>query len=129
MNEKRPPDIRIRLERLAVRFPELLAAAASDAAGAVTCLHIRDVARDVTDGVVELEEAVLARIGGGRPRRGDVPARLRRLAAVADLIAGDEVLVGHVLSEADRMALRCDEVAPGRDEVALRRDEVRARNN
>ncbi|SDK48048.1 hypothetical protein [Streptomyces indicus] len=106
------PGIRMRLELLADRFTELLAAAAASAL-AVDRLYISDALRDVTDGVVELEEAVLARTGGGRPRKGGVPVRLRRLAAAAGRIAGDDVLAPHVLSEVARMSLRCDGVLGG----------------
>ncbi|WP_308190660.1 hypothetical protein [Streptomyces sp. HPF1205] len=69
-------------------------------------LHISDTIRDVTDGVVELEEAVHARLRLGRPRRADVPERLRRLAALLDVIAGHPVLARHVRDETRRMARR-----------------------
>ncbi|MBG0853206.1 hypothetical protein I2W78_15450 [Streptomyces spinoverrucosus] len=70
-------------------------------------LHISDTIRDITDGVVELEEAVRARLGLSRARRAPVPERLRRIAALLDDIAGDAVLAAHVRDESRRMARRC----------------------
>ncbi|WP_234312045.1 hypothetical protein [Streptomyces griseus] len=70
-------------------------------------LHISDTIRDITDGVVELEEAVRDRLGLPRPRRVTVPERLRRIAALLDDIAVDPVLAAHVRDEARRMARRC----------------------
>jgi hypothetical protein len=70
-------------------------------------LHVSDVLRDVTDGVVELEEAVCDKLRLGRPRRADVPTRLGRLAALLDRVAEHPVLAEHVLSESRRMARRC----------------------
>ncbi|MEU6348883.1 hypothetical protein ABZ896_06105 [Streptomyces sp. NPDC047072] len=70
-------------------------------------LHISDTIRDITDGVVELEEAVRERLGLGRPRRATVPERLRRIAALFDSIAADPVLAAHVRNETRRMARRC----------------------
>ncbi|MGK5631216.1 hypothetical protein, partial [Streptomyces sp. URMC 123] len=70
-------------------------------------LHVSDAIRDITDGVVELEEAVLDRLGRGRPRKADVVTRLRRIAALLTDIGDDAVLAGHVLTEARRMARRC----------------------
>lgn len=70
-------------------------------------LHVSDAVRDITDGVIELEEAVLERLGRGRPRKADVPGRLGRIAALLPEIGTDAVLAGHVLSEARRMARRC----------------------
>lgn len=69
-------------------------------------LHISDTIRDVTDGVVELEEAVHARLRLDRPRRADVPERLRRIAGLLDVIAGHPVLARHVRDETRRMARR-----------------------
>ncbi|MBT2445900.1 hypothetical protein J7F03_02100 [Streptomyces sp. ISL-43] len=70
-------------------------------------LHVSDALRDITDGVVELEEAVCARLGFPRPRRALVPVRLRRLAALLDEIAAHPVLARHVRDELRRMARRC----------------------
>ncbi|MER7485279.1 hypothetical protein ABTY20_04985 [Streptomyces sp. NPDC126497] len=70
-------------------------------------LHISDTIRDITDGVVELEEAVHARLGLPRPRRARVPERLRRIGALLDRIAEDRDLAGHVTAETRRMARRC----------------------
>ncbi|MBY8878064.1 hypothetical protein [Actinacidiphila acidipaludis] len=69
-------------------------------------LHISDTIRDVTDGVVELDEAVHAKLGLGRPRRAGVPERLRRVAALLDGVAADPVLARHVRDETRRMARR-----------------------
>ncbi|MFH7337880.1 hypothetical protein [Streptomyces hygroscopicus] len=70
-------------------------------------LHISDTIRDLTDGVVELEEAVRDRLGLPRARRAPVPERLRRIAALLDDVAGDAVLSAHVRDETRRMARRC----------------------
>ncbi|MFJ8649124.1 hypothetical protein ACIRNI_23755 [Streptomyces sp. NPDC093546] len=70
-------------------------------------LHVSDAIRDITDGVVELEEAVYDRLGLGRPRRADVAQRLRRITGLLGLIAVDPTLAGHVRDEMRRMARRC----------------------
>ncbi|MEU6141392.1 hypothetical protein ABZ848_13610 [Streptomyces sp. NPDC047081] len=70
-------------------------------------LHISDTIRDITDGVVELEEAVRERLGLPRARRATVPERLRRMAGLLDDIAADPVLAAHVRDESRRMARRC----------------------
>lgn len=70
-------------------------------------LHISDTIRDITDGVVELEEAVHAKLGLPAPRKAGVPERLRRLAARLDAVAADPVLARHVRDETRRMARRC----------------------
>lgn len=96
-------------------------------------LHVSDTIRDITDGVVELEEAVCARLGIPRPRRAPVPERLRRLAGLLDDVEAQPVLARHVRDEIRRMARRCARVlgdtepvvrVPGRcpwcDSVSLR---------
>ncbi|WP_217549153.1 hypothetical protein [Streptomyces sp. GbtcB6] len=70
-------------------------------------LHISDTIRDITDGVVELEEAVRDRLGLPRVRRASVPERLRRIGGLLDGIAADPVLAAHVRDETRRMARRC----------------------
>ncbi|MEU3610921.1 hypothetical protein ABZ725_01210 [Streptomyces sp. NPDC006872] len=70
-------------------------------------LHVSDAIRDITDGVLELEEAVRDRLGLPRPRRASVPERLRRVASLLDRIAADPVLAAHVRDETRRMARRC----------------------
>ncbi|MFD1658895.1 hypothetical protein ACFSL4_11920 [Streptomyces caeni] len=70
-------------------------------------LHISDAIRDITDGVIELEEAVRDRLGLPRARRAPVPERLRRIASLLDGIAADPVLAAHVRDETRRMARRC----------------------
>lgn len=70
-------------------------------------LHVSDAIRDITDGVVELEEAVRDKLGLGRPPRADVPKRLDRIAALLTDLAEDPVLARHVLDECRRMARRC----------------------
>ncbi|MFJ6484018.1 MULTISPECIES: hypothetical protein [unclassified Streptomyces] len=80
-------------------------------------LHVSDTIRDVTDGVVELEEAVCARLGIPRPRRAPVPERLRRLAAMLDGIGAHPVLARHVRDELRRMARRCARVLGDTEQV------------
>ncbi|MEV3992054.1 hypothetical protein AB0J57_24385 [Streptomyces sp. NPDC049837] len=70
-------------------------------------LHVSDAIRDITDGVVELEEAVYDRFGLGRPRRADVPQRLERITALLGRVAEDPTLATHVRDEVRRMARRC----------------------
>jgi hypothetical protein len=70
-------------------------------------LHVSDAIRDITDGVVELEEAVHARLDLPQPRRAHVPERLRRIGARLDEIAAHPVLARHVRDETRRMARRC----------------------
>ncbi|MFJ5291356.1 hypothetical protein [Streptomyces sp. NPDC088348] len=70
-------------------------------------LHISDALRDITDGVVELEEALFDRLGMGRPRRAPVPERLARVAALLGRTATDPSLAGHARDELRRMARRC----------------------
>ncbi|MEV8307128.1 hypothetical protein AB0P36_07100 [Streptomyces flavidovirens] len=70
-------------------------------------LHVSDAIRDITDGVVELEEAVFDRLGMGRPRRDSVPRRLLRLTALLGRVAEDPLLARHVRDEVRRMARRC----------------------
>lgn len=70
-------------------------------------LHVSDAIRDITDGVIELEEAVCERLGLPRPRRSPVPERLRRIEALLNDIAADAVLSAHVRDETRRMARRC----------------------
>ncbi|WP_232792642.1 hypothetical protein [Actinacidiphila yeochonensis] len=70
-------------------------------------LHVSDAIRDISDGVVELEEAVHAKLGLPLPRRAPVPERLLRVGALLGVIAGQPVLARHVRDEARRMARRC----------------------
>ncbi|MET9511311.1 hypothetical protein ABZX62_23080 [Streptomyces flavidovirens] len=70
-------------------------------------LHVSDTIRDITDGVIELEEAVYDRLGLGRPRRASVLERLLRITALLGRVAGDPTLAGHVRNEVRRMARRC----------------------
>jgi hypothetical protein len=70
-------------------------------------LHVSDAIRDITDGVVELEEAVCARLTLPRPRRAGVIERLRRIVGLLDDIAAHPVLARHVRDEIRRMARRC----------------------
>ncbi|MEU0400233.1 hypothetical protein ABZ318_08255 [Streptomyces sp. NPDC006197] len=70
-------------------------------------LHVSDAIRDITDGVVELEEAVCARLALPRPPRAGVIDRLRRLVALLDGIAAHPDLARHVRDEIRRMARRC----------------------
>ncbi|MFD3931283.1 hypothetical protein [Streptomyces sp. NPDC058614] len=78
------------------------------ASAAPVRLHVSDAIRDITDGVVELEEAVREKLHLGRAARATVPERLRRIAALLDEVAaGHPVLARHVLDECRRMARRC----------------------
>ncbi|GAA3374303.1 hypothetical protein GCM10020367_37670 [Streptomyces sannanensis] len=70
-------------------------------------LHVSDAIRDITDGVVELEEAVRSRLGLPRPPRAGVIERLRRVVGLLDDIAAHPVLARHVRNEIRRMARRC----------------------
>lgn len=70
-------------------------------------LHISDAVRDITDGVVELEEAVRERLGLRAVASAPVPVRLRRIAGLLERIEDDPVLAGHVADETRRMAARC----------------------
>lgn len=80
-------------------------------------LYVSDAIRDITDGVVELEEAVCARLGVPRPRRAPVPERLRRLAGLLDAIGEHPVLARHVRDELRRMARRCARVLGDTEQV------------
>ncbi|MEC4016410.1 hypothetical protein [Streptomyces sp. H27-D2] len=73
-------------------------------------LFISDTIRDITDGVAELEEAVRERLGLVRNRPAPVPMRLRRIAALLELIDARPELTGlatHMEHETRRMARRC----------------------
>lgn len=70
-------------------------------------LYVSDAVRDITDGVVELEEAVRERLGLRPVPPASVPVRLRRIAGLLDRIAADPLLAPHVEDEARRMAARC----------------------
>ncbi|MEU8519769.1 hypothetical protein [Streptomyces sp. NBC_01216] len=70
-------------------------------------LYVSDALRDITDGVVELDEAVHDKLGLGRPRHARVPQRLARVLALLDRAADHPTLVAHVRDESRRMARRC----------------------
>lgn len=80
-------------------------------------LHISDAVRDITDGVVELDEAVHDRLHLPRPRREQVAGRLLRVAGLLDRAAGDDVLLEHIRDEARRMARRCTRALGGAEPV------------
>jgi hypothetical protein len=108
-----PPDLadRLREERAeALLLEQRHGLVAPGHSAAPLRLHISDTIRDITDGVVELEEAVRERLGLSRARRVSVPERLRRIAGLLDEVAADAVLAAHVRDETRRMARRC---APG----------------
>ncbi|MEU0302693.1 hypothetical protein ABZ252_24990 [Streptomyces sp. NPDC006175] len=73
-------------------------------------LHVSDAIRDITDGVVELDEAVHDRLRLPRPRRAQVAERLLRVASLLGRAAGDPLLTAHVRDEVRRMARRCTRV-------------------
>ncbi|MFE0426744.1 hypothetical protein [Streptomyces sp. NPDC058953] len=116
-------DAAVWIETLHRRFPELLAElaprnrspSAPSGAGrsapgrpsAPLRLHVSDAVRDITDGVVELDEAVHDRLRIGRPRHARVPQRLARIAGLLGEIDAHPDLAGHVRDEARRMVRRC----------------------
>lgn len=87
--------------------------------GAPIRLFISDTIRDITDGVVELEEAVCEKLRVPRPQRGTVEQRLTRLLGLLDRVAAQPVLAEHVRGEARRMARRCS-LALGDAETPVR---------
>jgi hypothetical protein len=109
------------LRSLALRFPELIEeltpstgralqerrGGAPTGGTAPVRLFISDTLRDVTDGVVELEEAVRERLGLRPAWPAPVPVRLRRIASLFDRFAQLPDLAAHVASESRRMAERC----------------------
>ncbi|MDH6111173.1 hypothetical protein P3T36_003197 [Kitasatospora sp. MAP12-15] len=98
---------RDRADRAAALWNEQHGLTAAGGGAAPVNLHISDAVRDITDGVVELEEAVWEKLRMGRPRRADVPTRLGRLASLLGKVAEQPVLAAHVLDEVRRMARRC----------------------
>lgn len=70
-------------------------------------LFVSDTIRDITDDVVELEEAVCEKLRVPRPRTGSVEQRLARLIPLLDRVGEWPVLAEHVRNEARRMARRC----------------------
>ncbi|MFV5992419.1 hypothetical protein ACNPQM_08190 [Streptomyces sp. NPDC056231] len=73
-------------------------------------IYVSDAIRDITDGVVELEEAVRERLGLRPVVAAPVPVRLRRLAGLLEHIGHDADLAAHVEAETRRMARRCARV-------------------
>ncbi|MEU9795685.1 hypothetical protein AB0E27_34795 [Streptomyces sparsogenes] len=69
--------------------------------------RICDTVRDITDGVVELEEAVHDRLGLPPAGKGSVEVRLGRLVGLLDRVETDPVLMRHLLDEVGGMARRC----------------------
>lgn len=99
---------RTRAERLeALRGEQLHGLTPSGPTTAPLRLHVSDAIRDITDGVVELDEAVHDRLRLPRPRRAQVPERLLRIAALLGRAADDTLLTSHVRDEVRRMARRC----------------------
>ncbi|GGR73553.1 hypothetical protein GCM10010252_10150 [Streptomyces aureoverticillatus] len=113
------------LGALARRFPDLLGelvpspgsalrerpgAARVGGTSAPVRLCVSDAIRDVTDGVVELEEAVRDRLGLRPVAPAPVPVRLRRIAGLLDRVTDHPDLTAHVTDEARRMAHRCSRV-------------------
>ncbi|MFI8162662.1 hypothetical protein ACIF6I_25995 [Streptomyces microflavus] len=80
-------------------------------------LHISDAVRDITDGVIELDEAVHDRLRLPRPRREQVAGRLLRVAGLLDRAAADDVLLEHIRDEVRRMARRCTRALGGAEPV------------
>ncbi|QIB44253.1 hypothetical protein [Streptomyces aureoverticillatus] len=113
------------LGALARRFPDLLGelapspgsalrerpgAARVGGTSAPVRLCVSDAIRDVTDGVVELEEAVRDRLGLRPVAPAPVPVRLRRIAGLLDRVTEHADLTAHVTDEARRMVHRCSRV-------------------
>lgn len=80
-------------------------------------LHISDAVRDITDGVIELDEAVHDRLRLPRPRREQVAGRLLRVAGLLGRAAADDVLLEHARDEVRRMARRCTRALGGAEPV------------
>jgi hypothetical protein len=80
-------------------------------------LHVSDTIRDITDGVVELEEAVYARLGLPRPARAGVVVRLGRITGLLGSVAGHPLLARHTRDELRRMARRCSRALGGTEPV------------
>ncbi|WP_372408342.1 hypothetical protein [Streptomyces luteireticuli] len=89
------------------------------APGTAIRLFISDTIRDITDGVVELEEAVCEKLRLPRPHRGTVEQRLARLVDLLDRTAAHPLLAEHIRNEARRMARRCS-LALGEVETPVR---------
>nr|WSZ96145.1 hypothetical protein OH820_11195 [Streptomyces sp. NBC_00857] len=70
-------------------------------------LYVSDAIRDITDGVVELEDAVRERLGLRPVAAAPVPVRLRRIAGLLERIGDQPDLAAHVEDETRRMARRC----------------------
>lgn len=111
-----PPDLgrasapvaRTRAEREeALRAEQLHGLTPSGPTTAPLRLHVSDAIRDISDGVVELDEAVHDRLRLPRPRRAGVAERLLRVAALLGQAAEDPLLTAHIRDEARRMARRC----------------------
>ncbi|NYI05245.1 hypothetical protein [Allostreptomyces psammosilenae] len=98
---------RARAERQDALLGERMGVTISGSHAAPVRLSVSDAIRDVTDGVIELEEAVCEKLRIRRPRRGTVPERLERIRAVLDRVADHPVLAEHVRDETRRMAGRC----------------------
>ncbi|MGW0939218.1 hypothetical protein [Streptomyces sp. NPDC002666] len=81
-------------------------------------LHVSDAIRDITDGVVELDEAAHDRLHLPRPRRAQVTDRLLRVAALLGQAAGDALLTAHIRDESRRMARRCTRALGAAEPVA-----------
>jgi hypothetical protein len=100
-------DARIREEREEALLLQQHGLVAPGHSAAPLRLYVSDALRDISDGVVELEEAVRDRLRLPRPRRAPVPERLKRIAALLDHVAADPLLAAHVRDETRRMARRC----------------------
>ncbi|MFB6751663.1 hypothetical protein ACFCX6_12060 [Streptomyces sp. NPDC056353] len=103
-----PAPGRTRAEREeALRAEQLHGLTPSGPSTAPLRLHVSDAVRDITDGVVELDEAVHDRLRLPRPRRAQVAVRLLRVAALLGRAADDTLLMEHIRDEVRRMARRC----------------------
>jgi hypothetical protein len=82
-------------------------------------MRVSDTVRDITDGVMELEEAVHDRLGLPPVGKGSVEVRLGRLVGLLDRVETDPVLLRHLLDEVSGMARRCSDVL-GEAELVVR---------
>ncbi|MFE4693653.1 hypothetical protein ACFRH6_26850 [Streptomyces sp. NPDC056749] len=102
------PQGRSRVERdEALRAEQLHGLTPSGPTTAPLRLHVSDAIRDISDGVVELDEAVHDRLRLPRPRRAQVAERLLRVASLLGRAAEDALLMAHIRDEVRRMARRC----------------------
>ncbi|MDG4857688.1 hypothetical protein P8605_05880 [Streptomyces sp. T-3] len=87
-------------------FREVRGSGPAGSTSAPLRLYVSDALRDVTDGVIELEEAVRDRLGLRRIAAAPVPVRLRRISELLASVAQLPDLAAHVEDELRRMDRR-----------------------